>query len=120
MTRALRADNRDIVLWAARITGLGLAGFLALFALDSLANPQGILGTTIAVVMGLVPALGVLASVIIGWRHPGIAAVLFAIFAVIYSASAHDHPGWILLIAGPLVLVSILFVLSWRAHVKQG
>ena len=109
----------DVVNWAPRIAGLGLAGFLALFALDALSNPQGILETTIAVIMGLAPALGVLAVVIIGWKHPGIAAVLFAVFAVMYSASAREHPGWILLIAGPLVLVSILFLLSWRGRVKD-
>jgi hypothetical protein len=111
--------SADVVLWAPRIVGLGLAAFLALFALDSLSNPQGILETAIAVIMGLVPALGVLAVVIVGWKHEGIAAALFAVFAVIYSVSALDHPEWILLIAGPLILVAILFLVSWRAHSKQ-
>jgi hypothetical protein len=125
MTRALNTIRRkpagsDLMLWAPRIAGLGLAGFLALFALDSLSNPQGLLETAIAVIMGLVPALGVLAAVIIGWKRPGIAAVLFAVFAVMYSASARNHPGWILLIAGPLVLVAILFLISWREIAKPS
>ena len=125
MTRALNMMRRkpgggDLVHWAPRIAGLGLAGFLALFALDSLSNPQGLLETAIAVIMGLMPALGVLATVIIGWKRPGIAAVLFAVFAVMYSASALSHPGWILLIAGPLVLVAILFLISWRALAKPS
>lgn len=115
MPRKAVLARREFVLWAPRIIGLGLAGFLALFALDSLSKPQGILETAIAVIMGLVPALGVLSSVIIGWKHQGVAAIVFAVFAVIYSVSAHDHPGWILLIAGPLVLVAILFLVSWRA-----
>jgi hypothetical protein len=68
--------------------------------------------------MGLLPALGVLAAVIIGWKRPGVAAILFAVFAVIYSVSALNHPGWILLIAGPLVLVAVLFLVSWRALSK--
>jgi hypothetical protein len=123
MTRGLntlrrKPDGADPSLWAPRIVGLGLAGFLALFALDSLTNPQGLLETAIAVIMGLLPALGVLAAVIIGWKRPGVAAILFAVFAVIYSVSALNHPGWILLIAGPLVLVAVLFLVSWRALSK--
>jgi hypothetical protein len=119
-TLGRKSARAELTHWAPRIAGLGLAGFLGLFALDSLSNPQGILETAIAVIMGLLPALGVLAVVIIGWKHPGIAAVLFAVFAVMYSASALSHPGWILLIAGPLVLVAILFLLSWRALQKAG
>ena len=91
--RQVGRSNRDIALWAPRIMGLGLSAFLALFALDSLSRPQGILETTIAVVMGLVPALGVLGTVLVGWRRPAIAAAVFAVFAVIYSLSALDHPG---------------------------
>ena len=113
------AGGRDVALWAPRIMGLGLAGFLALFALDSLTNPQDILETTIALVMGLVPSLVVLTVVGIGWRHPGLAAVLFTLFALIYSLDALSHPGWVLLIAGPLLLVAVLFFVSWRARSRK-
>jgi hypothetical protein len=109
----------DVVLWAPRIVGLGLAAFLALLALDSLSGPHTILETVIAFAMGLLPAAGVLAVVIIGWKHQGVAAILFAVFAVIYSVSARNHPEWILLIAGPLVLVAILFLVSWRARSRK-
>lgn len=117
---SMKPANRDIARWAPRILGLGLSAFLALFALDSLSNPQGILETTIAVVMGLVPALGVLGTVLVGWRRPAIASLVFALFAVIYSVSALNHPGWIAVIAGPLALEAILFLLSWRAQSKNS
>jgi hypothetical protein len=37
----------DVVIWAPRIVGVGLAAFLGIFALDSLANPQGIVEAVI-------------------------------------------------------------------------
>jgi hypothetical protein len=114
--RHMKIASRDVVVWAPRIVGLGLSAFLALFALDSLSNPQGVLETTIAVVMGLVPGLGILGTVLVGWRHPAVASAVFGIFAVIYSLSARDYPGWIALIAGPLALETVLFFLSWRGR----
>jgi hypothetical protein len=110
---------RDIGIWAPRIVGIGLAGFLGLFALDSFVNHAGILKTIIAVTMGLAPALIVLASVVIGWRHPGVGAVVFSGLAVLYIVSALDNPGWILLISGPLVLEAALFLASWRLQAKR-
>jgi hypothetical protein len=104
----------DVVIWAPRIVGVGLAAFLGIFALDSLANPQGIVEAVIAVLMGLVPAIIVLIAVVVGWKYTGIAAAVFALLAVIYALSSLKHTEWIALISGPLVLEAILFFLSWR------
>lgn len=116
----MKIATREILLWAPRIVGLGLSAFLALFALDSFSGRHGILETTIAVVMGVVPALGVLGTVLLGWRYPAVASAVFAVFAVIYSLSAIGHPAWIAVIAGPLVLEAILFLLSWRLLSKES
>ena len=110
---------RDLGVWAPRVVGIGLAGFLGLFALDSIVNHAGILKTVIAVTMGLAPAVMVLASVAIGWKHPGIGAVIFSSLAVIYGVSALDHPWWIALISGPLVLEAALFLASWRLQAER-
>jgi len=110
----MKVENRDIILWAPRIVGLGLALFLSLFALDAFSDPRGMLATIIALLMGLVPALITLAAVLIGWKHQGIAAIIFLVGAVFYAALALDHPDWILIITGPLVLEAVLFYLSWR------
>ena len=115
----MRLKTDSIPLWAARIFGLGLAGFLALFALDSLAGNSGILSTVIAVVMGLAPALVVLLSVAAGWNHPAIGTLIFAGLAVLYAVSALDNPAWIALISGPLVVEALLFFLSWRSQVRH-
>lgn len=107
-------------LWAARIFGLGLAGFLGLFALDSLTANSGILSTVIAVVMGLAPSVIVLVSVAAGWNHPGFGAVIFAGLAIVYAVNALDNPAWIALISGPLVVEALLFYLSWRSQGRPG
>jgi hypothetical protein len=102
--------------WAPRITGLGLSAFLASFALDSFSGSPGLAETAIAVIMGLAPALVVLAVVIVGWRYPAVAGLLFAVFALIYSLDALEHPGWVVVIAGPLALEALLFLISWRIN----
>lgn len=109
----MRSKRESMLLWAARIFGLGLAGFLGLFALDSLADHSGILTATIAVVMGLAPSLVVLMSVAAGWKHPGIGTMIFSGLAVLYAVSALDNPAWIALISGPLAVEALLFFLSW-------
>ena len=110
----MKFANRDIVLWAPRIVGLGLALFLSLFALDAFSDPRGVLATIIALLMGLIPALITLTAVLIGWKHQGVAAIIFLVGAIFYAINALEHPDWVLIITGPLVLEAILFYLSWR------
>ena len=110
---------REIVVWTPRVAGLGLTAFLGLFALDSLDNSHGILTATISVVMGLLPAMIVLGTVLLGWKYEAIAAAIFAGLAVLYAASTLNHPDWIALIAGPLVLEAALFLVSWRFQSRR-
>ena len=41
-------------------------------------------------------------------------ALIFLVGAVFYAALALEHPDWILIITGPLVLEAVLYYLSWR------
>jgi len=116
----MRLSNREIALWAPRVVGIGLGLFLSLFALDALTEYRGILATIVAVGMGLLPSLVVLAVVWLGWRRDGIAALIFICLALFYAVSARDHPQWIALIAGPLVLEAVLYFVSWRMRSQPG
>lgn len=107
--------SRDqAVLWAPRIVGLGLAIFLSFIAVDAFSEGRGLIGAVVAFVMGLLPSLVVLATVIVGWKHERIAALVFGLLTIFYAIVAKAHLAWVLLIAGPLALVGLLFFVSWR------
>ena len=105
----------QVRLWAPRFMGIGLAVMLALFGADVLTGDHGILGTVVALAMHLIPSLLVLGLVLVGWRHEGIAAMAFVVLAVFYATTLAERLAWIVLVAGPLVLVSALFFYSWWA-----
>ena len=109
----MRVTRSQIILWAPRILGIGLAIMLGLFAADVFIGNHGILGTLVALVMHLIPSLLVLALVLVGWKHEGIAAMAFIALAVFYASTMAERLAWIVLVAGPLVIVSMLFFNSW-------
>ena len=108
----------SFTLWAPRILGLCLAAFLATFALDAFGQDQGIFSGIVGITMGLIPAVIAVITVIIGWRHEGLAAILFFLGAAFYAVTTREHPGWVAVIATPLVVVGILFTISWRAKTR--
>jgi hypothetical protein len=110
----MKLRYRDVIIWAPRIVGLGLAAFLGLFALDAFSDGRGLISTTVAFAMGLLPALVVLLTVVAGWKHEAFAAAVFTVLTVVYAVLARQHLSWVVLIASPLALVAVLFFLSWR------
>lgn len=110
---AIRHSRHELIVWAPRIVGIGLALFLGIFATDVFIENRGIVGTLVAVAMHLIPAIVVLALVLIGWRHEGVAGLCFVALAVFYAATSLENPAWIVVIAGPLALLSALFFYSW-------
>lgn len=98
-----------LLMWAPRILGIGMALFLALFALDALGPGKPWLGF----VIHLLPTFVVLAVVAASWHRGWIGGIAFIALAVFYATQVPDRPDWILVIAGPLVVVGILFLWSW-------
>jgi hypothetical protein len=101
-------------LWAPRFLGLLVTGFLSLFALDAFGEGGGLGDTLLGFVIHLIPAWILLATVVFAWRRPWIGGVVFTGLAVAYALTTLNRPDWILVIAGPLLVVGVLYLWSWR------
>ncbi|HET7697789.1 MAG TPA: hypothetical protein VFK57_18900 [Vicinamibacterales bacterium] len=106
-------DKSSALLWAPRLTGIGMSLFLALFALDAF-DGKPLAAALPAFLMHLLPALIVAATVAVAWRYPLAGAAAFAFFALAYAVMVRGRLDWIAVIAGPLAAVAGLFFLSWR------
>ena len=100
--------SRRALVWAPRILGIAVALFIGVFALDALGEgPRAIL-------LHLVPTFVLLLAVLLAWQRPWVGALVFSALAVVYAATVPARPDWILVISGPLLVVALLFLWSWR------
>ena len=116
----MAAISARVFLWAPRVLGLLVAGFLSLFALDAFAEGGSLRETLAAFVIHLLPAWVLVATVVLAWRRPWIGGVVFTALAVLYAVTTLNRPDWILVIAGPLLLVGGLYFWSWRSLAASG
>jgi hypothetical protein len=111
----MRSTPSRLRLWAPRLLGLAVCLFLGLFALDAFDGTGDLSGKLAAFGLHLVPVLVLLAVVVLSWRRQWIGGVTFVGVALFYATvMAPGRPDWIAVIAGPLFLVGILFLWSWR------
>ena len=99
--------------WAPRLAGLGLALFLSLFAFDAF-NGKSFADGFPGFLIHLAPALLVAVVLAAAWRFPAFGAVAFAILALSYAVTVRARLDWVAAISGPLVIVAVLFLVSWR------
>jgi hypothetical protein len=102
--------TNKLLLWSPRILGILVALFLGAFALD--AAGEGIP----AFLLHAAPALLLLAAVAVSWRWQWVGGAVFIALALFYTAIALRRVDWILIISGPLLVVGVLFIWSWRYH----
>ena len=100
------SQSHRLWLWMSRGAGVALVGFVALFALDAFdgSPPREAVP---AFLMHLTPAAVVAVVVLRAWRWPWFGAALAIAYAV--SVARLD---WIAAIAGPLIVVAVLFGLA--------
>jgi hypothetical protein len=108
--------SQKVLLWGPRIAGLLVAGFLALFALDAFNESHSFVAALPAFAVHLIPSLLVLTVVVTAWRFEGIGAIAFIALAILYAIMVRGRLDWIAAISGPLALVGVLFLVSWRRH----
>jgi lysylphosphatidylglycerol synthetase-like protein (DUF2156 family) len=109
--------TRRLLFWAPRAVCIAFAIFLSIFALDVFGEGYGFWKTALALLMHLIPVYIVLIVLALAWRWEWIGAVGFAGLPWWYTSRfAQHHPGWIVGIAGPMVVIAALFLANWLKH----
>jgi hypothetical protein len=102
-----------LLLWVPRILSLALCVFAGLFALDAFGSGKPVAAALVDFAIHLIPAAVVLALALLSWRWPHAGGAGFVALAVIYATTmGRGRADWILAIAGPLLLVGLLFLLG--------
>ena len=111
------ASNR-LLYWTPRILTILFIIFISLFALDVFAAGYAWWEVLVALFMHLIPSFILLAGLGIAWRWPGIGGLLFIAVAAGFMIFFKLYQHWTtaLLIAGPPLLIGVLFLADWAAR----
>jgi hypothetical protein len=105
--------------WLLAATSIGIlyAFALLVFAADVFSKDQNISQTLIDLVLHFIPTVIVLLLVVIAHQRPLMGSIIFAINGLVYIISGWDNLHWSahILIAGPLLLMSILYVIAYKS-----
>ena len=110
-----------ILLWTPRILTILFILFISLFALDVFAEGYKWYEVLAALFMHLIPSIALLIALIIAWRWPGIGGLLFLVITASFIFFFKLYREWniALLIAGPPLLVGVLFLADWFSRRNQ-
>jgi hypothetical protein len=113
--------------WTPRILGLLFAAFVSVFALDVFGEGLTFWKTALALVMHLIPTAVVLVAIAISWRWGWAGGLIFLALGAWYLFTSWGRFHWsvYVLIAGPLLLLGLLFEIDWwftklLAKAEQG
>ena len=101
--------------WLPRLLSMVFALFISLLALDVFGEGYNFWETLVALFMHLIPTFILVAVLAIAWRWERVGAALFLALAIIYLVLTD---GRMLTIPIPLIIVSLLFLVSWRVTLK--
>lgn len=112
----MTTSDKGVLFWAPRVLTILFALFLSVFALDSFSGTNGIVETVTALAIHFVPTLLVLLILPLAWRWEWIGVTAFAALAVAYVVWTRGRfpLSTYALISGPLLIISALFLVSWR------
>ncbi len=117
-----RNPAQQLLYWAPRVLGILIAVFLSMFALDVFGEGKGFWGTTLALLMHLIPTFILIAVLVVSWRWEWMGGILFIVLGAVYVVWASGQVMRIrrgaLLIGGPPVVIGALFLLNWWRQAK--
>jgi hypothetical protein len=118
----LSENARRWLFWTPRVLGILFAVFVSLFALDVFGAGYGFWETVWALLMHLIPTAILLIVLAMAWRWEWIGGILFIALGVLYMVMSWGRADWSasLILSGPLFIVGILFLASWRYGIKGG
>ena len=106
-------SSSKLLLWSPRVLGIAVCVFLSLFSLDAFGNGKAVAQAIPDFASHVLPVLILLVVIGVSWRWQWVGALVFTCLAAGYAYVSRDHVSWIVTIAGPLLVVGILFFWSW-------
>lgn len=111
--------------WVARVLAIAFAAITAVGWWDEArARQEPTLGGTVpgtwfdqwAIPTHFLPLLLIVAAIIVGWRRPLIAAIGFAIYAVLQAIAVGTEWAYLPLVVAPPALIAILYLIGWSVR----
>ncbi len=112
--------RKRLLYWMPRILTIAFAIFISLFALDVFRAGKGFWEVTLALLIHLIPTAVVLGVLALSWRREWIGAIIYIAMAILYIFRTWGRfpLSTYLIIAGPLILIGVLFMLNWFLREK--
>ncbi len=108
--------STQILFWSPRALSILFAVFISIFAFDVFSEGYDFWKTLLAFAIHLIPSIIILLFLTIAWRWEWIGGIVFLILAISYIVMAwRKFPLSVyFVIAGPMVIISILFFFNWK------
>ena len=107
-----------IVRWLPRVAAMLFTAFISLFAFDAGENGGSV--RMMDFLMHLLPTLFCVVIILLAWTREWLGAMVFLALAIGYAVSASAHVQWILLIGGPMLLLTGLYVWAWVLRMRAS
>jgi hypothetical protein len=111
--------------WTPRIISILFILFLSIFSFDVFDSCEGFFQCAGALFMHSIPSLLLLVFLVVAWKYELVGAIGFFGFGLFYIITmAFNAPSiligisWALIIAGPAIIVGVLFFWDWKK--KRG
>lgn len=106
--------------WHLAATSLGVLYAVALlvFAADVFNHEQNIAQTFYDILLHLLPTAVILLIVFVAYNRPLIGAIIYLVLGLMYIITGWARMHWSahVLIAGPLLLLSALYITAWKSN----
>jgi hypothetical protein len=111
----IRSTNKWLL--AATSTGILYAFALLVFAADVFNNEQNIAQTFYDLLLHLIPTAVILLIVVVAYNRSLIGAIIFLVLGLMYIITGWANLHWTahVLIAGPLLVLSALYITAWKS-----
>lgn len=118
--------SNKLIYWSPRILSILLIAFLTIFSFDVFSEDYSFWETILAFIMHNIPVFVLTLVLILAWKHELIGTAVFTVAAIFYMyLSRHGEDSLLLslafslILAGPALLIALLFFMSWKRKRKE-
>jgi drug/metabolite transporter (DMT)-like permease len=107
---------KKLLYWTPRTLCIVFTIFTSFFAFDVFEESKSIWETILALLMHLIPTFILIVILVVTWRREWIGGILFIVMGLLYIVWAWGrfNISVYFLMAGPLIIIGILFLLNWK------